>query len=81
MGTAGLSLARAPTNSEGIAVRQVALHAKVAQLEGLLGTSDLTDWESGFVQSLVHHGYAKDSTKMSEKQVEMLDRVWSKHFA
>lgn len=62
-------------------MRQASLHVKVQQLEGLLGTSDLTDKETSFVESLVRQGATKDTTRLSDPQVEWLDDLWSKHFA
>lgn len=62
-------------------MRQVALHVQVAQLEGLLGTDDLNDWETGFVESLVKRGYASDSQGMSAKQADHLEKLYRKHFA
>ncbi len=62
-------------------MRQVALHIKVQQLQGLLGTKDLTSWEQKFVQSLMDKGFSKDSTGMTDRQVETADELWEKHFS
>lgn len=49
---------------------------KVSQLEGLLGTKDISEWEEGFIQSLVDRG----GTGLTEKQLAVMDRIYSKHF-
>lgn len=54
----------------------------IEQVSGMLGTDDLTDWESGFVESLIERiGERKDTTRLSTKQVEAVERIWRKHFA
>lgn len=61
--------------------RLVSTATMVEQLAGLLGTKDLSDWETGFVESLVD---ARDDGRLlnlSGKQVETLDRLYRKHFA
>lgn len=61
--------------------RLVSTATMVKQIEGLLGTDDLNDWETGFVESLVN---ARDDGRLlnlSGKQVEALDRIYRKHFA
>lgn len=61
--------------------RLVSTATMVEQLEGLLGTDDLSEWEAGFVDSLVE---ARDDGRLlnlSGKQVEVLDRIYRKHFA
>lgn len=49
----------------------------IAQLEGLLGTKDLTEWETGFVETLV----ARKGQPLTEKQLEVMERIYKKHFA
>jgi hypothetical protein len=52
------------------------------QLEGLLGTEGLNDWETGFVVSVLEKSqHGKVTTILSSKQVEVIDKIWSKHFA
>lgn len=56
--------------------------AMIEQVSGMLGTDDLTDWESDFVQSISDRiGERKDTARLSERQVEMVERIWRKHFA
>lgn len=49
----------------------------IDQLEGLLGTADLTDWETGFVETLVE----RKGSELSDKQTEIMERIYRKHFA
>jgi hypothetical protein len=51
------------------------------RLSGLLGTKDLTDWESGFVESCQKRLADGHITSLTERQVETLERLHSKHFA
>lgn len=57
--------------------------AMIEQLDGLRDTTDLTDWESEFVTSILHRylNAKKDTTCLSAKQVEIIERIWNKHFA
>ena len=53
--------------------------AMLEQLDGLLGTNDLTEWEQDFVESvLAWHGV--NSTGLSEKQIAIVERIYKKHF-
>jgi len=54
------------------------VRAMIDQLEGLLGTEDVNEWESGFIASMVER---RDSLTLSAKQVEMIDKLYGKHFA
>jgi hypothetical protein len=52
------------------------------QLEGLLGTKDLNDWEYNFVDSMMEKSQRGGVTAtLSSKQVEVIGKIWSKHFA
>lgn len=56
--------------------------AMVEQVSGMLGTRDLNDWEAGFVESIVERiGDVKDTSRLSSRQVEIVERIWRKHFA
>lgn len=62
--------------------RLVSLGIKVKQLEGLLDTSDLTEWENDFVHSIsVRTDCGRDTSRLTDREVERLDELWSKHFA
>lgn len=59
------------------------LGTMIEQLDGLRDTTDLTKWESDFVTSILDRYLAakKDTRSLSVKQVEIIERIWSKHFA
>lgn len=61
--------------------RLVSTATMIEQLAGLLGTDDLSDWEQGFVESLVEARADGRLLNLSGKQVEALDRLYRKHFA
>lgn len=52
------------------------------QVEGLLDTKDLSEWEQEFVSSVSSRvAAAKGSTTvLSEKQVSIVERIYKKHF-
>ena len=53
----------------------------IRKLEGMIGSKDLSDWESGFVESLVAKLDAGKVTSLTERQLEVLERLHGKHFA
>lgn len=56
--------------------------AMIKHIEGLVGTSDVTRWESDFIVSIVgktDHG--QDTSYLTEKQLEVVQRIHNKHFA
>lgn len=63
--------------------RLVSLGTKIEQLNGLRDTNDLTQWEQGFVTSILERYLVagRDTRMLSSKQVEVIERVWDKHFA
>jgi hypothetical protein len=61
--------------------RAVSLGTKVKQIAGLK-MGDVTTWEINFiddVQRLTWNG--ANTTRLTEKQIEVIERIWSKHFA
>ena len=60
----------------------VSTQTKIEQCSGLIGTSDLNDWETTFIRSqydnLIRYG---EGFRISEKQDFHLNKIWSKHFA
>lgn len=55
----------------------------IEQIDGLRGTPDLTPWENEFVASVVvtYESANKDSRVLSGKQIEVIARIFGKHFA
>lgn len=57
-------------------------NAKINQLDGLLGTKDISDWESEFIHSVIQKtGNGSDVSKLSDKQLEIIERIWNKNYA
>ena len=55
---------------------------KIMQLEGLTGGKDITSWEESFIESIgTKTDGGKNTTALTDKQVETIDRIWGKHFA
>ena len=55
----------------------------IEQLDGLRDTSDLTAWEGKFVTSVlnIYLTSGKETRSLSAKQIECIEKIWSKHFA
>ena len=52
---------------------------KIDQCEGLIDTTDVSQWESAFLTSMV---LGKDAgCNFSEKQLDILESIYNKHFA
>lgn len=59
----------------------VSVGTQIAQLEGLLGTQDLTLWEQGFVTRIAERASEELGTaQLSSKQVDFIERLWRSHF-
>ena len=55
------------------------IRQQIELIEGLLGTDDVSDWEQSFIESVARH--KSDTSKLSERQVEIIERIHDKHFA
>ena len=62
---------------------QVSIGTMIEQLDGLRDTKDLTDWEHGFVTNVLQRYLVagKDSRSITDKQVEVISRIWTRNFA
>lgn len=48
---------------------------------GLVDTKDVTEWENGFLKSVLERSQqGQRPDRLTEKQVETLERIHSKHF-
>ena len=57
------------------------IRQKIQQLEGLLGTKEISQWEETFISDMVKKIKLDDRTsKLSSKQVDIIDRIHGKHF-
>ena len=63
--------------------RLVSLGAKIEQLAGLRDTKDMSEWEQGFVTSILERYLlaGRDTRMLTSKQVDVIERIWTKHFA
>jgi hypothetical protein len=63
--------------------RAVSISTMIDQLDGLRDTKDLSEWEQGFVTNILERYLLakKDTRWMSSKQVDVVERIWRKHFA
>jgi len=57
------------------------ISTQIKKLHALLGTRDLSDWESQFVQSVWDQtGEGADTTFLSAKQAEKIGDLHGRHF-
>lgn len=63
--------------------RTISIGTMIEQLDGLRDTSDLNSWEQDFVTSILERYLRarKDTRSLTGKQVEVIERIWRKHFA
>lgn len=54
---------------------------KLVKLSGLIDTKDVTDWENEFLKNVSAKVEGSDTMMLTGKQVEVLERIYSKHFA
>ncbi len=53
----------------------------VKKIAGLANTQDVTEWETGFIESVVETSRCgEDTRRLSEKQVATIERIHNKHF-
>ena len=58
------------------------INSMVAQIVGLAGTKDVTEWETNFLDSIsesTHDG--RHVERLTDKQIEIVERIYKKHFA
>jgi len=54
----------------------------IAQIEGLHDTKDVTEWENGFIESVVlKTNSGKVTCGLSDAQIATVEHLWRKHFA
>jgi hypothetical protein len=59
----------------------VSLNNMVKRISGLT-SKDLTEWEEGFVESILERtDNGTDTSMLSEKQILVVERIFNKHFA
>ena len=59
----------------------LSLQQKLARIEGLTDTPDLSEWENEFVKGLIERLPSKGSVgHLTERQVSIIDQIHRKHF-
>jgi hypothetical protein len=54
----------------------------IKRIAGLQGTRDITEWEDTFIGSVIDRtDGGKETACLSGKQVEIVERIFNKHFA
>ena len=58
------------------------INTMVKRIGALAGTNDVSDWEDDFILSIVEKtDDGDDTTGLTEKQIEVIERIHRKHFA
>jgi hypothetical protein len=57
------------------------VHQMIDQLEGLIDTKDVSEWENGFLKSIQAMREEDPPQQFSTKQLDVIDRIYNKHFA
>lgn len=53
----------------------------IDKVAGMIGTAGLSPWETTFMQRLVERKNAGQVTALTEKQLDVLEQIYGKHFA
>lgn len=61
--------------------RHHSTRSMVEQLSGLIDTHDLNDFERGFVVGMQRRLEEETLTQLTERQLNVLETIFSKHFA
>lgn len=57
------------------------LGSMIGQIAGLEGTKDVSEWESEFIGGVAERTQnGKHTASLSEKQIEIIERIYKKHF-
>lgn len=60
----------------------VSIGTMIKKLEGLIGTKDVSEWEDNFIDSILQQtDSGKKTSHLSEKQVAVIEKLHTKHFA
>jgi hypothetical protein len=60
----------------------VSLNTMIKQIAALQGTPDVTPWEEGFINSVVAWSKnGENTTTITPRQADTIERLWSKHLS
>lgn len=63
-------------------MRNYSIAQKIERISGLVGTKDISEWEETFLRSILERTHqVKDTSMLTEKQIDIIDRIHDKHFA
>lgn len=60
------------------------LGQKLETVHGLCGTKDVTEWEDEFIEQVRErcwNGQQYDTSRLTDKQINIIERIHTKHFA
>lgn len=58
------------------------INTMVKRIASLAGTSDVSEWEDSFIESIVEKTRdGEDTSALTERQIEVIERLFKKHFA
>jgi len=63
--------------------RTISICQMIEQLDGLRDTKDVSEWENVFITSVLERYLisGKDTRNLTEKQLDVIERIWNKHYA
>ena len=65
-----------------LAVRQVSLATKIKQVTGLSGTTRVDSQTNAFLEGVESQtGDGRDTSMLTDGQVEWINRIWREYFA
>lgn len=60
----------------------VSVRTQLLQLAGLVDTTDVSNWENGFLKNVLEATeQGARTSRLTEKQLERIEELWRKHFA
>lgn len=60
----------------------VSIRTQIAQISALLGTKAVNTWETEFIESILTKTKNGDNTtSLSEKQVECIEKIYNKNYS
>lgn len=60
----------------------VSIGTKIKQLAALRGTKDISVWIEGFLNGIVDKtGNGDDTSMLTGKQIDVIEKEWARHFA
>jgi hypothetical protein len=62
--------------------QSISIGTMIKRIAGLQGTGDISEWEDNFIGSVIERtDDGKNTTILTAKQVEIVERIHNKHFA